>query len=69
MAASITVSENITLVTMQNIPAEISFIADVFAKIAAMDVDVDMISLAPVQSSKTSLSFTINDEDLYFKAG
>ena len=29
-----------------------------------MDVDVDMISLAPVQSSKTSLSFTIVDDDL-----
>ncbi len=64
MAASITVSENITLVTLHNIPAEITFITDVFSKIAAMDVDVDMISLAPVQSSKTSLSFTIVDDDL-----
>ncbi len=64
MAASITVSENITLVTLHNIPADISFITGVFAQIADMDVDVDMISLSPVQSSKTSLSFTIVDDDL-----
>ena len=35
-----------------------------FDKIASMGVDVDMISLSPVQSSRTSLSFTIADDDL-----
>ena len=49
---------------MQNIPADISFVSEVFEKIAEMGVDVDMISLSPVQSSMTSLSFTINDDDL-----
>ena len=29
-----------------------------------MGVDVDMISLSPAQSSRTNLSFTINDDDL-----
>lgn len=64
MSAIVTVSENITLVTLHNIPADITFITDVFDKIAKKGVDVDMISLAPVQSSKTSLSFTIADDDL-----
>ena len=53
MAASITVSENITLVTLHNIPAEITFITDVFSKIAAMDVDVD-IAIHPVSATVIS---------------
>ena len=61
---SIVVSDDITLITLQNIPADISFVSEVFEKIAEMGVDVDMISLSPVQSSMTSLSFTINDDDL-----
>ena len=61
---SIVVSDDITLITLQNIPADIDFVSEVFEKIAEMGVDVDMISLSPVQSSMTSLSFTINDDDL-----
>ena len=64
MKPTINVSEDSTLVILQNIPADISFVAEVFAKIAEMDVDVDMISLSPAQSAQTSLSFTISDEDL-----
>ena len=61
---SIVVSDDITLITLQNIPADMDFVSEVFEKIAEMGVDVDMISLSPVQSSMTSLSFTINDDDL-----
>ncbi len=64
MKPTITVSDDITLVTLQNIPADIEFITEVFEKIASMGVDVDMISLSPVQSSMTGLSFTIKDEEL-----
>ncbi len=64
MKPTIVVSDDITLVTLQNIPADIGFVSEVFEKIAEMGVDVDMISLSPVQSSMTSLSFTINDNDL-----
>ncbi|MBQ8135764.1 MAG: hypothetical protein IJ192_15415 [Clostridia bacterium] len=64
MKPEITVYEDVTLITLQNIPADISFIAEVFDKIAGMGVDVDMISLSPVQGERTSLSFTIKDEDL-----
>lgn len=62
--ATITVYDEITLITLQNIPAEITFIAEVFDNIASMGVDVDMISLSPAQSSRTNLSFTIADEEL-----
>ncbi len=64
MKPTITVNEDITLVTLQNIPADMIFVTEVFEKIASMGVDVDMISLSPVQSSLTSLSFTIKDEEL-----
>ena len=64
MQPSIIASDDITLITLQNIPADMDFVSEVFEKIAEMGVDVDMISLSPVQSSMTSLSFTINDDDL-----
>ena len=64
MNPSLTVYDDVTLITLQNIPADISFVADVFKKIGSMGVDVDMISLSPIQSSRTSLSLTIKDDDL-----
>ncbi len=64
MKPTITAYEDISLITLQNIPADIAFIADVFKNIAELGVDVDMISVSPVQSSKTSVSFTISDDDL-----
>ena len=64
MKSDIVISDDITLITLQNIPADMDFVSGVFENIAEMGVDVDMISLSPVQSSKTSLSFTIDDDDL-----
>ena len=64
MKPDIVISDDITLITLQNIPADMDFVSGVFENIAEMGVDVDMISLPPVQSSKTSLSFTIDDDDL-----
>ena len=64
MKTKITAYDDITLITLPDIPADNEFIYDIFEKIAERNIDVDMISLSPVQSEKTSLSFTINDEDL-----
>ncbi len=64
MKPTITVCHDITLITLRNIPADIGFISEIFGKIAEMGTDVDMISLSPVQSSRTNLSFTIKDDDL-----
>jgi Aspartokinases len=63
-APTITTENDITLITLQNCPSELTFIADVFHKIAGFGVDVDMISLAPTHAAYTSISFTINDNDL-----
>ncbi len=64
MKPTISTSNDITLVTLQNCPSDIVFIADVFQKIASFDVIVDMISLAPTHGAFTSVSFTISDNDL-----
>lgn len=64
LSSKITTTSDITLITLQNCPSELAFIAKVFQRIAAFDVDVDMISLAPSQGAYTSVSFTISDNDL-----
>jgi len=60
----ITTSNEITLITLQNCPSELTFIANVFQKISDFGVNVDMISLAPTHGAFTSISFTICDNDL-----
>ncbi len=60
----ITTTADITLVTLQNCPSELKFVAGVFEKIGSLGVDVDMISLAPSHGAFTSISFTISDADL-----
>lgn len=64
MSAQVTVSNDITLVTLHNAPADMNFIATVFEEISKLNIDIDMISLSPVQGSTTSVSFTIKDDDL-----
>lgn len=63
-APTITTSNDITLITLQNCPSDLTFIANVFRRIAGFGVDVDMISLAPTHGAFTSISFTIADNDL-----
>jgi len=47
MKPAITISDDVTLIILQNIPANMSFVTEVFDNIASMDIDVDMISLTP----------------------
>ncbi len=60
----ITTTSEITLITLQNCPSDITYLADFFQKVAGLGVNVDMISLAPAHGAITSLSFTIADNDL-----
>lgn len=64
LSPTITTTSDITLITLQNCPSELKFVADVFQRIAGLGVDVDMISLAPTKGAYTSVSFTISDNDL-----
>ena len=60
---SISVSENATLFSLSDSPADISFIAGIFEKIAEAGIDVDMISQFLPNSSHAGLSFTVSDDD------
>lgn len=64
MSPKITVTNDVTLVTLQNITADMNFIASIFEDVAKLDIDVDMISLTPVQGATTSVSFTVKDDDM-----
>lgn len=54
--------EDITLIKLVNIPSDMAFIGEVFGNIAALSVDVDMISLSE-SSDRSVLAFTVNDDD------
>jgi len=56
--------EEITLVTLQNAPANIAFVSQVLDAVAELQINIDMISQEPPQGDHSSLSFTISDEDL-----
>ena len=56
--------DNITLVTLQDCPANAVSIAKVFDEISQCGINIDMISMAPTHGATTGLSFTIADEDL-----
>ena len=63
-AKELTYNSEITLITLHNCPSDISFIADLFDQIGKLEINIDMISLAPSQGAVTALSFTISDQDL-----
>lgn len=61
---TITTQNNVTLVTMEGFPANVSYLSEIFASIAAYHLNIDMISMAPTHGAVTALSFTISDDDL-----
>jgi len=64
MAVTITTGSDITLVTLQEFPANTQSVSDVFEEIAKYGINIDMISMAPTHGAYTDLSFTISDADL-----
>ena len=60
---SISVSEDITFLSRSDFPADISFVAGIFHKIAETGSDVDMISQFLPNGSHSGLSFTVSDDD------
>ncbi len=59
----ITLSEDVTLISLNDSPADIKLIAEIFNMTAQAGIDVDMISQTPPSGLHSSLSFTVNDED------
>lgn len=60
---NIFVTEDVTLFSLCDSPADISHIADVFKMIADAGIDVDMISQFPLSGANSGFSFTVSDKD------
>ncbi len=61
---AITLKENVSLVTLSNIPTDISFISFAFDTVAKAGINIDMISMTAPKGEHTDISFTIDDNDL-----
>jgi len=59
----ISVTEDVTLISLHDSPANIDVIAGIFERIAEAGIDVDMISQTPPNGQHSSLSFTVSGED------
>lgn len=59
------VTEDVTLITFENAPANINFISGIFRAIADAEINVDMISQTPPRGDEASISCTVQDEDFY----
>ncbi len=60
---NIYITEDVTLFSLCDSPADIAHIAEVFKMIADAGIDVDMISQFPLGGSSSGFSFTVNDKD------
>ena len=60
----VTITDNVTLVSFNDSPADISLVAQIFTMLSQAGIDVDMISQIPPHGKIPYLSFTVNDEDL-----
>lgn len=60
----INVTEEISLITFNNLPADATVIAEIFEKFAGSGINVDMISQTAPHSRHVSISFTVSDDDI-----
>lgn len=61
---NITISEDITLVSLNNVPGNTTFIAGFFKEVADNHINVDMITMSASQGSSVIVSFTAEDNYL-----
>ncbi len=60
---NIYVTEDVTLFSLCDAPADIAHMAEVFKMIADAGIDVDMISQFPLSGASSGFSFTVSDND------
>ncbi len=61
----VTLTENITLITLIDIPITQKMISKIFGALANKEINVDMISQTSPLKGKVNLSFTLSDSDLF----
>ncbi len=60
----ISVSYNVALVTVDNLPNNMTLISDIFNALAEKKINIDMISQAPPYRGSINLSFSLPSDDL-----
>ena len=60
----ITITDNVTLISLNDSPVDIKVISKIFTMLAEAQIDVDMISQIPPHGNTPYLSFTVSDDDL-----
>lgn len=60
----ITKTEQVSLVTFEQSPAQIGFLSKLFTVLSEAGVNVDMISQTAPKGSEVTICFTISDEDV-----
>ncbi len=63
LVENIFITEDVTLFSLCDAPADISHMAEVFKLIADAGIDVDMISQFPLSGANSGFSFTVSDKD------
>ena len=58
------ITYDVALLTVDNLPNDMSLIAEIFSSIASKNINVDIISLAPPYRDLINLSFTISNNYL-----
>lgn len=64
MAYKITFTEDVTLVVLDEAPADLCFVASAFEALADNKINIDMISQSPPKGVCSRLAFTLSDNDL-----
>jgi len=60
---NIYITDDVSVITIDNMPADIGAMAELFCNLSSADVNVDMISQSAAQSGCVAVSFTVSDSD------
>lgn len=60
----ISVTYNVALVTVDNLPVDMKLVSDIFNSIAGQNINIDMINQAPPYRGSVNISFTLPSDDL-----
>lgn len=61
---NITVTENVSAVTFNNVPLYKTIMEDTLTAVADADINIDMISMTAPTSERFGFGFTVNDDDM-----
>ena len=64
MSYQISFTHDVTLVVLDEAPADLCFVASAFEALAENKINIDMISQSPPKGISSRLAFTLSDSDL-----